>query len=927
MPSYCNVVVDRPILSNYHSARVEHEYPLGGADNDPRANVFTYSVPAHLEALVQAGQIVEVPFRGRPIQGIVVSLPPDAPAGIDPRPVSAILDPQPVLNSAQLAVTHWMSRHYVAPLSECVWLFVPSEMRRNPVTVAEATRKSPAREVRDAAAANLLAFLQQRGATDVSRLDADALSTLQKAGLARTGRRLAPPRVGPLIDRTVEILVTPDDVDVVLPTLGRPSKQADVLLHLACLENPKPLVADVKRAVGCATAHVQRLSEAGLVIIETGPEPTIRLNVQPEEVVPIVLEMRGTTVEADVLDMLANEEGPVWVGWVYAQTDATLKNLRRLADAGLVALDDARRWRDPLSDLVFVPDAPPQLTDDQKEVCRRVSENAAEGTGNERPFLLHGVTGSGKTEIYLQAAAQTLARGKGVVFLVPEIALATQTIQRVARRFPDRVAVWHSRLSPGERFDTWQRIRQGRLPVVVGARSALFCPVPRLGLIVVDEEHEPAFKHGRSPRIHAREVAVALAKECGATIILGSATPDVVTMRRAERGEYTLLTLPRRVLAHKQDVSHMVSDIKRVGAVPPGRMASAVQDESDMCSLPLPPVEIVSLPSELRAGNTSIFSRALQDALEETLARRQQAILFLNRRGSSTFVVCRDCGYVAKCPRCQMPLTYHSEHEALLCHHCSHRNPHLDRCPACGSGRIRYFGLGTERVEETVRDLFPRARTLRWDKDTAHIKGGHESILHRFAERQADVLVGTQMIAKGLDLPFVTLVGVVSADTGLFMPDFRAAERTFQLLTQVAGRAGRSPLGGRVIFQTYSPDLPAIRAAAEHDYHTFYRHELEHRRSGPYPPFKQMARLVVGSSRSGQARQNAQAMADALRSHMARRGVPATDIIGPAPCFFSRLRGTYRWQILVRADKPEELFRSFPLPAGWQIDVDPTDFL
>ena len=253
----------------------------------------------------------------------------------------------------------------------------------------------------------------------------------------------------------------------------------------------------------------------------------------------------------------------------------------------------------------------------------------------------------------------------------------------------------------------------------MGARSALFCSVPKLGLIVVDEEHEPAYKHGRSPRINARDVALALAKETGATIILGSATPDVVTMRRAERGEHALLTLPRRVLAHKQDVSHMVSGLKRAGVFPAGRTVSTVNDQSDTCALPLPPVEIVSLPAELRAGNTSIFSRALQNALRETLSRRQQTILFLNRRGSATFVVCRDCGHVAACPRCDTPLTYHSEHEALLCHHCNHRCPSPERCPACGSNRIRYFGLGTEMVEETVHNLFPHARTLRWDMDTA----------------------------------------------------------------------------------------------------------------------------------------------------------------------------------------------------------------
>jgi primosomal protein N' (replication factor Y) len=338
-------------------------------------------------------------------------------------------------------------------------------------------------------------------------------------------------------------------------------------------------------------------------------------------------------------------------------------------------------------------------------------------------------------------------------------------------------------------------------------------------------------------------------------------------------------------------------------------------------------VEVVDLREELKAGNRSIFSRALQRAMRETLEADQQVILFLNRRGAATFVLCRDCGHVLRCPRCEMPLTFHAADEALVCHQCDRRQPNPDKCPACRGSRIRYFGLGTERVEAVVRDMFPDARPLRWDLDTASARGSHTAFLQQLIDGRANVLVGTQMIAKGLDLPRVTLVGIVSADTALFLPDFRAAERTFQLLAQVAGRAGRSPLGGRVILQTYNPDLPVIRAAAAHDYAAFYRDELAARREGRYPPFKRLARLIFAGSGAERARCEAERMAKVLRTHVARRGEPGVEVVGPAPCFYPKLRGQHRWHILLRADEPEALLRPITLPLGWRVDVDPVDLL
>jgi primosomal protein N' (replication factor Y) len=347
----------------------------------------------------------------------------------------------------------------------------------------------------------------------------------------------------------------------------------------------------------------------------------------------------------------------------------------------------------------------------------------------------------------------------------------------------------------------------------------------------------------------------------------------------------------------------------------------------ELRTLPLPTVDVVDLREELRAGNRTIFSRALQQAIRETLNARQQVLLFLNRRGAATFVLCRDCGYVLRCPRCGVPLTFHAGDMALVCHHCSRCEPNPERCPVCQSNRIRYFGLGTERVEAVVRETFPDARPLRWDLDTARARGSHAAFFQQMIAGDVNILIGTQMIAKGLDLPRVTLVGVISADTALYLPDFRAAERTFQLLMQVAGRAGRSPLGGRVILQTYNPDLPVIRAATRHDYAAFYRDELAARREGRYPPFKRLARLVFTGSGADRARREAERMARALRAYAARLGEPGVDLVGPAPCFYPRLRGQYRWQLLVRADQPEAWLRPIAIPLGWRVDIDPVDLL
>ncbi|MFN8561319.1 MAG: primosomal protein N' [Anaerolineae bacterium] len=543
-------------------------------------------------------------------------------------------------------------------------------------------------------------------------------------------------------------------------------------------------------------------------------------------------------------------------------------------------------------------------------------------------FLLHGVTGSGKTELYLRAIERTLALGRSAILLVPEIALTPQTVRRVAARFPGQTAVVHSALGEGERYDTWRRARDGLVKVVVGARSALFTPLQDVGLVILDEEHDASYKQSPPilpPYYHARDLAEAMMRQNDGVVILGSATPDVETTYRVGRGEIEKLELPRRIMGHR---AHIFEQAERAGVMPRYRPSPGADTASaDAVMIDLPPVQVVDMRTELKGGNTSIFSRALQRNLEDVLNREEQAILFLNRRGQSTFVFCRDCGYVARCPRCDMPLTHHRTGSALRCHHCGFQQPEPTVCPQCGSKRIKFFGAGTQQVEQTLNEMFPKARVVRWDSDTADSAEAHEAILERFVERRADVMVGTQMVAKGLDLPLVTLVGVVSADIGIALPDFRAGERTFQVLTQVAGRAGRGLLGGRVILQTYQPDHYAIASAARHDYAGFYEREIAYRRDIGYPPFRRLVRILFRFPNETKAQQEAERAAGLLRRRLEQLNMTGTELIGPAPCFFTRENNVFRWQVLLRGPDPTPALEGIAIPKGWYVDVDPAEVM
>lgn len=500
----------------------------------------------------------------------------------------------------------------------------------------------------------------------------------------------------------------------------------------------------------------------------------------------------------------------------------------------------------------------------------------------------------------MQAMASVLGRGKQVIVLVPEISLTPQTVSRFVGRFGARVSVLHSNLSDGERYDQWQQIKSGAADIVVGPRSAIFAPFPNLGLIIIDEEHETSYKQDAAhPFYHARDVAVKRSELANCPLILGSATPSLESFYSAERGEYTRLNLPSRV-----------------------------------SNIEMPPVEIVDMREELKRGNRTIFSRVLRRTIEERLSQGQQIILFLNRRGFSTHVFCRTCGYVERCDNCSISLTFHFHTKRMGCRHCGYERPTPQVCPECGSVYIRYFGLGTEQVEQEVVKAFPKARVKRMDADSTTRKDAHQQILDVFKAGEIDILVGTQMIAKGLDFPNVTLVGVISADTALNLPDFRAGERAFNLLTQVAGRSGRSEAGGNVIVQTYMPEHYSIQAAQGHDYLRFYREEIGYREALLYPPLSHAATILLRGEVEDEVIQIANNLLDRLDTFKTDR-FPTVEIRGPVPAPLAKIRNKFRWLFLLRSGDVEELREliqqavaaTSPTNIDLIVDIDPMSVL
>jgi len=604
---------------------------------------------------------------------------------------------------------------------------------------------------------------------------------------------------------------------------------------------------------------------------------------------PHVPQARAT-VQRAVLDALA--EGPLTTTELAAEVPGAAAAVKALESAGAVTVTERKRYRRPSGGTGTA--ARHRHSEEQAAAVREIARSLAGGGGT---ILLEGVTGSGKTEVYLAAIEALLPTGRSAIVLVPEISLTPQTVGRFRSRLGDDVAVIHSRLSAGERFDQWQLALEGRVRVVVGARSALFAPLADVGLVVIDEEHEPSYKQGQAPRYHAREVAERLCKAQGATLVLGSATPSLEAVHRAGTGRYTRVALTHRV----------------GGGTPPA-------------------VTVVDMTSEFADGHRSIYSRALQDALGSVRDRGEKAVLFLNRRGFASFVLCRECGFVPECESCSVSLTYHEDAGSLVCHHCGASRPLPPTCPRCGSAYLRKFGAGTERAEAELATLLPGLPIVRMDADTTARKGGHEQALLRFESHRSAVLLGTQMIAKGLDYPDVTLVGVLNADTSMHIPDFRSGERTYQLLEQVAGRAGRGEKPGRVIIQTYWPDHPAIRAVVSREGALLYEQEAEERAALGFPPFGRIVNVVFSGTSAGDVRSAARDAAAAVLDVLP----DGWELVGPSTAPIARLKGNWRWHFLVKA--PVDAAVSGVVGAALQgvatregvtriVDVDPVGML
>lgn len=563
-------------------------------------------------------------------------------------------------------------------------------------------------------------------------------------------------------------------------------------------------------------------------------------------------------LQSKVLKFLSEFDGTS-INEIKTVLEITTAPINALEKKGLIKIYDREIKREVLDFSSVKRSAPFNPTDEQK-VAIEFAKNKLYSE-DKKPILIHGVTGSGKTEIYLQIIEEVLQNGKQAIVLVPEISLTPQTVNRFMQRFGKRVSVTHSRLSVAERFDQWKKAREGEISIMIGPRSAIFTPFSNLGLIIIDEEHEHTYKSETTPKYDAREVACELGRLCDALVVFGSATPDINSYYKTQIGEYDLVTIKNRV------------------------------------NNSFPEVNVVDMREELENGNKSIFSYDLLNAIEDNLLNGRQTILFLNRRGHSTFVSCRKCGYVMECQDCNVNYTYHISTNKLICHYCGKVAENPSKCPRCGSAYIKYFGAGTQKVEQETKKMFPEARVLRMDMDTTSGKNGHENIIKKFASGEADILIGTQMIAKGLDFPNVSVVGVIAADISLNAGDFKCAENTFQMLTQVSGRAGRAKVKGKVFIQTYNPEHYSIQFAKDNDYISFYNHEIEIRNQMTYPPFSNIFFIMFTSDNEKKVIVALNKLLDIMIKFNKNNQF---DHIGPSPASISKIKNQYRWKIIVK---------------------------
>ena len=769
----------------------------------PISQHFTYFIPEEFRPVVQKGTRVYVPFGRRNTTGYVVGLSPNPPEKIQIKAIVDVLDPIPLITSDVFQLCEWIADYYLCGLGEVLRMALPPG----------------------------LSLEEKKTVRLVKTPQGEELENLKKRA--------------PLMHAIVVALSQAREMQVhaLQRKLGRRWIK-DSLLRL----QQAGFIELQDRLTGRAS-HEKRQTFIKLCDGAGG---------RAADVLARAPKMRA------ILEALQRNGGSGRLHQILKETRASRTSANRLARLGMVEIYERRIERDYYGDLEVPPAPKLVLTAEQQQAVERILQ--AMGSPS-RPFLIHGVTGSGKTQVYIEAIRQTLNSGKGAILLVPEIALTPQIVRRFRSEFQDRVAVLHSRMSAGERYDAWLKIREGRARVVVGPRSAVFAPVQNLGIIVVDEEHETSYKQtDNAPRYHARDVAIVRAKLVGALVVLGSATPSMESYYNARLKKYTLIEMRKRI------------------------------DE-----VPMPRVKLVNMaraPKVNTKSENAILSEILVERIRDKLAKREQIIILQNRRGFSSAVQCRECGHVQMCPNCNISMSYHLKGRKMRCHYCNETQNAPDRCPQCYSVEIQYKGIGTQRVEKEFEELFPGARIVRMDLDTTRGRRAHDRILEDFARYRYDILIGTQMIAKGLDFPRVTLVGVISADTGLYLPDFRASEKTFQLLTQVAGRAGRKDREGEVIIQTYSPGHMCLQCTKDHDFKRFFNFEIQDRRVLNYPPFGRLALIQFRHTDRRKALE-----AGYLFFRFLEPQAETFQILGPAPSPISRLQSFYRFQILLKNDR------------------------
>jgi primosomal protein N' (replication factor Y) len=846
--------------------------PVEVAVDAPGATrTYDYSVPSRLIP-VEPGEAVLVEFGRRQALGIVLGLSADV-VGVKLKPILARVHAGgPLLPRLMLDFARWISAEYLAPPAAVIRSMAPPGMLERLELVAE--------------------WLPIEWSDDSRPGEGEI-------GAERAGEAVSSPRPASVLD-PVEAAIKERLAGGPLPVrdLETDEGRAALLRRLRAMASRGLVNLEWRLLAATAGPRFERWlvpTDEGRQIARGGGQiPGVRLGPRQQALLMDLAASAAVPIagETPLPQAIAGPQGVVAAEASRRHGSGTVASLVR---RGLAVVEVRERPRRPLARRrAGRRGTRPEgsaLTVSQQEALSAIL--AAASGRDPTPLLLEGVTGSGKTAVYAEAIAEVISSGRPALVLVPEIALALPLVDRLRVELEAELAILHSGLGAGERADEWRRIRSGEVDVVVGTRIALTAPLADVGLIVVDEEHDAAFKSDRTPRLQARDAALALARLAGAAVVLGSATPSVETVGRVRQGQYRQVIL------------------------------------SDRPSGAPPRVEVVDLRAELAAGNRGLLSGVLRTALQ-SLPEGERAILVINRRGTASVVVCRDCGHVQRCPECERSLVYHQAGVTLRCHHCGTATPLATRCPVCRSPRIRYLGGGTQRVEDEVKSLFPHLRVGRLDRDVAEHKGAAERVLDAFAEGRLDVLVGTSLVAKGIDIPEVTLVGVVSADVALNLPDERAAERTYQLLTQAVGRAGRGERPGLAIIQTYQPDHPAIKAVAAGAAAAFYDAELEVRRHFGSPPFGRLVKLTVGLPDPVAAEREAAAMADRLQ---AARSLPEhvaagirVAVLGPAPAYIARRAGRWRWNVVLRGDRPVE-FLGPPPGAPWSVDVDPDSLL